>query len=325
MKSVKWGVIPLAMVLAIGMPTTGHAGAGVDHIAIIVHMDPGAKPTPDELGTGDFNTDQAEDHWSDLTTLVGMADRYGVFLTLEFTPQWVDYILNHFLCNPLTRDTCEEQLAAWEVTGHEVAIHHHADNPLTPGAWDGYSDDGSTPIYGTTEDLHTLVSTLTSNDVLTLNAHYERPAGTIYGTGNDGSPSSNDLTSVPCASEDETNSNAAWFISNLGFPHRDSSFSSVANFDPLNWSGPIPNRVNYASHSGKVLGLTFHAGDYPSNSTEIDELFKYLGAVYVEAAADPSDSLVPTTVTDIMVAYGREDVPDTGALTTVNCGWVAYP
>ena len=62
--------------------------------------------------------------------LVQKADDYGFHLTLEFNPQWAEYILlDHSKINTIKQ---------WQESGHEIAFHHHS---LNHPDWNGYSND----------------------------------------------------------------------------------------------------------------------------------------------------------------------------------------
>ena len=62
--------------------------------------------------------------------LVQKADDYDFHLTLEFNPQWAEYIL---------LDTSKINTAKqWKEMGHEIAFHHHS---LSHPDWNGYSNN----------------------------------------------------------------------------------------------------------------------------------------------------------------------------------------
>jgi hypothetical protein len=74
-----------------------------------------------------------ERHWPHLITLVEMADKYDAKLTLEFNPQWAEYILADESRLELTKE--------WQDNGHEIALHYHT---IWHQDWCGYTnrDDG---------------------------------------------------------------------------------------------------------------------------------------------------------------------------------------
>jgi hypothetical protein len=67
--------------------------------------------------------------WPTAKALVEEADRYNLKLTLAFTPQWAEYILQD--------DNKIEQVKEWLANGHELAFHHHGIDHID---WDGYSN-----------------------------------------------------------------------------------------------------------------------------------------------------------------------------------------
>jgi len=62
--------------------------------------------------------------------LVQKADDYGFHLTLEFNPQWAEYIL--------LDSTKINTVKQWQERGHEIAFHHHS---FSHPDWNGYSND----------------------------------------------------------------------------------------------------------------------------------------------------------------------------------------
>lgn len=104
--------------------------------------------------------------WPILTQMVDSADAYGVPLTIEFSPPWVNLILS----NSTFRDTVD----AWRLRGHEIAGHHHgiyhcswdsltnyppdsiiANQPTTPLCDSGAFKSGMQPFY---DSLNVLAS-----------------------------------------------------------------------------------------------------------------------------------------------------------------------
>jgi hypothetical protein len=71
--------------------------------------------------------------------LIRKADDYDFQLTLEFNPQWAEYILLDSARTSTVRQ--------WQEQGHEIAFHHHS---LHHPDWNGYSNDPSAlrdPLY----------------------------------------------------------------------------------------------------------------------------------------------------------------------------------
>ncbi len=83
---------------------------------------------PEEYVTMDFGWQ--EYLFETAEKLVQKADDYGFHLTLEFNPQWAEYIL---------LDTSKiNTIKQWQERGHEIAFHHHS---LSHPDWNGYSND----------------------------------------------------------------------------------------------------------------------------------------------------------------------------------------
>ena len=83
---------------------------------------------PEEYLTMDFGWQ--EYLFETAKKLVQKANDYGFHLTLEFNPQWAEYIL---LDNSRINTVKE-----WQEQGHEIAFHHHS---LNHPDWNGYSND----------------------------------------------------------------------------------------------------------------------------------------------------------------------------------------
>jgi len=91
---------------------------------------------PEEYMTMDFGWQ--EYLWETAEKLVQNADDYGFHLTLEFNPQWAEYIL--------LDNSKINTVKQWQERGHEIAFHHHS---LNHPDWNGYSNDpnaGGNPI-----------------------------------------------------------------------------------------------------------------------------------------------------------------------------------
>ncbi len=71
-----------------------------------------------------------------LIQLVAMAERYGIPLTIQFAPQWVEAIM---------RDEKKVQrVRQWQQWGHEIAAHHHSVFHLN---WDGFTNYADSVIH----------------------------------------------------------------------------------------------------------------------------------------------------------------------------------
>ena len=96
-----------------------------------------------------------------LREMVAKADDVNVKLTLMFTAQWADYIVESA--------PRHDEVRAWKAKGHEIAAHHHS---VYHGNWDGYTD------YTEAEAIaHRLKSTSTPESYIgTLDAYSARIA-----------------------------------------------------------------------------------------------------------------------------------------------------
>ncbi len=65
-----------------------------------------------------------------LGKMIDEADTRGIKLTLMFTPQWANFILEE--------PPRKAKLEGWAADGHEIAMHHHS--IYHPGTWDQYTD-----------------------------------------------------------------------------------------------------------------------------------------------------------------------------------------
>ena len=83
---------------------------------------------PEEYMTMDFGWQ--EYLWETAVKLVQKADDYGFHLTLEFNPQWAEYIL----LDSVKINTVKQ----WQERGHEIAFHHHS---ISHPDWNGYSNN----------------------------------------------------------------------------------------------------------------------------------------------------------------------------------------
>ncbi|MBU3933589.1 MAG: hypothetical protein KKH11_02840 [Candidatus Omnitrophica bacterium] len=82
-----------------------------------------------EVGGNTRSLEYQEEFWPAAVDLIHMADEYEAKLTLQFTPQWREYIL---------RDQNKLDLVRrWQKHGHELGLHHHG---CDHGDWDGYTN-----------------------------------------------------------------------------------------------------------------------------------------------------------------------------------------
>ncbi len=131
---------------------------GVRRGFIVVHCDPQEilnlhenydPATFDYDGSGSYD---AEDAWKALMDLVDLADSYGIHLTLQFSPPYVDFMrqprCDSILsagrvypqgANGVAYTRCLELVMAWGANGHELSLHHHGPNH-DPLKFDGYTN-----------------------------------------------------------------------------------------------------------------------------------------------------------------------------------------
>ncbi len=82
-----------------------------------------------EVGGNTRSLEHQKEFWQPTVDFVKLADMYDAKLTLQFNPQWAEYILkdkNKF-----------SLLKEWQKQGHEVGLHHHG---YDHGNWNGYTN-----------------------------------------------------------------------------------------------------------------------------------------------------------------------------------------
>ena len=123
-----------------------------------------------EVGGDTKDLEYQSRFWPAAAGLVELADHYDAKLTLQFNPQWAEYILKEN--NRLAL------LKSWQKNGHEVALHHHGYDHRN---WNGYTNrpgKSNAPGYrGRVEDMIDLVARLA--------APYKLLSGTITDEGSD--------------------------------------------------------------------------------------------------------------------------------------------
>ncbi len=97
-----------------------------------------------------------------LKPLVESADLYNVKLTLQFSPQWIEYLL--------ANENEKNLVKLWQKNGHEISIIHPGPAHLS---WDGYSNMQAQDAINTSyirgtgdDDIHELLGTM--NDFLEM-------------------------------------------------------------------------------------------------------------------------------------------------------------
>ena len=106
-----------------------------------------------EVGGNTRSLKYQEEFWPAAIDLINMADECDAQLTLQFNPQWAEYILNDQ--NKLNL------LRKWQQHGHEVGLHHHGYNH---GDWNGYTNrprkQDNIRFRGTARDMIKLMEQL---------------------------------------------------------------------------------------------------------------------------------------------------------------------
>ncbi|MFC1570066.1 T9SS type A sorting domain-containing protein [bacterium] len=116
-----------------------------------------------------------------LIELVELADSVGLPLTIMFTPQWAQRIID-------TPDFLM-RVRQWQLNGHEIACHHHGVE--AGGSWDGYTNqlEASWPkpadFYRGDMNAYYDILNQAAGDSLMLTScmaagDYDWPAGLIY-------------------------------------------------------------------------------------------------------------------------------------------------
>ncbi len=104
----------LSLLLCIRFSIAGQTLSPPENSFFVIHCDPGFADEP---------------HFNKLRKMVNIAGEHGVPLTLELSPQWVDFIL----ADPARTDT----IRTWQARGHEIAAHHHG---IFHCFYDGYTN-----------------------------------------------------------------------------------------------------------------------------------------------------------------------------------------
>lgn len=82
-----------------------------------------------EVGGHTRNLAYQRKYWPETVELIKMANQYNAKLTLQFNPQWAEYILKDGNKFNLIKE--------WQKQDHEIALHHHG---CDHGDWNGYTN-----------------------------------------------------------------------------------------------------------------------------------------------------------------------------------------
>ncbi len=106
-----------------------------------------------EVGGDTNNLEYQKKYWPTAVNLVKLADQYSAKLTMQFNPQWAEYILND--------QNKINLLRKWQQHGHEVGLHHHG---YDHGDWNGYTNrprkEDDPGFWGTARDMMKLMGQL---------------------------------------------------------------------------------------------------------------------------------------------------------------------
>lgn len=208
------------------------------------------------MEAGDRALRYAADQWPVLIQLIELADQYNYKLTLQFNPQWAEYILKDK--NKLVI------LRGWEENGHEIAFHHHG--PFH-GNWNGYTNlefKKQDPRYlGPMTEAADLINQLpVSGQVLTAGGGSEDSdwlQGVIYDT--NGGRSTDDLLSTPV--QKVWNEQPVTQIKYRMYGTTDPSDAALTEIEAA-----------YENMDGKIMGIVFHVHDFEQRKQKIVNLFE---------------------------------------------------
>jgi hypothetical protein len=82
-----------------------------------------------EVGGDIWSLEHQKAFWPSTIGLIDLANQYNVKLTLQFNPQWAEYILKDRKHLSIIRK--------WQKTGHEIGLHHHGYDHKD---WNGYTN-----------------------------------------------------------------------------------------------------------------------------------------------------------------------------------------
>lgn len=117
-----------------------------------------------EVGRDTRGLDHQRKHWPAAVSLVESANKHRSKLTLQFNPQWADYILADKVKFDL--------LKKWQDEGHEISLHHHG---YDHNNWNGYTNrSGKSSDYRYRGTIKNMMGLMTR-----LAAPYDFLSGTI--------------------------------------------------------------------------------------------------------------------------------------------------
>ena len=124
-------------------------------------------------------------NWSYLVEIVDSANAYNIPLTIMLTPPWADSVYSN--------SSKANQLALWQLQGHEIGAHHHGLSAANPLTWDGYTNASNIEIaqagldsldkIGDMDDFLAYMRPIAGSETLTTGGiaeEYDWPSGLIY-------------------------------------------------------------------------------------------------------------------------------------------------
>jgi hypothetical protein len=132
-----------------------------------------------EVGSHTESLEHQALFWPAVADLLTLANQYKSNLTLQFTPQWAEYII---------RDQSKlGLLKRWQHQGHEVGLHHHG---YDHGDWDGFTNrkgkEGDPRFRGNVQDMMKCIKQLAHpNQIYSAtitDEEFDYPKGIKYDT-----------------------------------------------------------------------------------------------------------------------------------------------
>ncbi|RMF71511.1 MAG: hypothetical protein D6744_17860 [Planctomycetota bacterium] len=203
-------------------------------------------------------------YWNALRDLVASADSHQLRLSIQFAPQWVDFVV----ADPNRVATVRQ----WEGAGHEIGGHHHS---ITHDiSWDGYSSDPNAVFSsrdpGYLGDMAAYIAAVNAiaapgETVRVVSAKDDDfPPDTPYQTGGDYDPTPENGLTQPTIKV--LNGQAVWSVG-LG-PLVRGSRNNV----------PVFRNLYLSANADDVLGAAFHANDWADNQAAIESWFAFLAS-----------------------------------------------
>lgn len=207
-----------------------------------------------EVGKDTKNLKHQNKYWLTMADFVELADQYNAKLTLQFNPQWAEYILQDKKRFHI--------LKKWQEKGHEIALHHHG--------YDHANWNGFTNREGINDDSRYRGSV---NDMMKLMNQISYPYELLSGTVTD------DQYDYPEGIKYDTQG--------IRIHHARTKPKKVILGDRivnqvgmafLSFKGNIERfRQDYMkSESDEIFGVVTHEADFAKNPAIIEKWFKFI-------------------------------------------------